>query len=104
MVVIDHGGGLVTLYMHLSRFEDGQKVGTTVKQKDVIGYVGMTGLATGPHLHFGVRKGGRYVDPATVENARAPGVPKQHRAAFDRARKDLDERLLAEQSDSDPGR
>lgn len=84
MVIIDHGNGLVTLYMHLSAFEEGQRVGTRVKQKDVIGYVGMTGLATGPHLHFGVKKRGKYVDPMSIDRARAPGVKKKNRDKFEK--------------------
>jgi murein DD-endopeptidase MepM/ murein hydrolase activator NlpD len=84
MVIIRHDNGLKTLYMHLSKFEKGQKVGQRVEQKQVIGYVGMTGLATGPHLHFGVQKGGRYVDPESVDMQRDKGVPKKERRAFKR--------------------
>ncbi|MCA9718696.1 MAG: M23 family metallopeptidase [Myxococcales bacterium] len=84
MVIMRHEGGLSTLYMHLSKFARGQRVGQRVKQKTVIGYVGSTGLATGPHLHFGVRKGGRYVDPQSVGNHRAGGVGKQHLARYKR--------------------
>lgn len=82
MVILRHDGGLSTLYMHLVRFEDGQKVGQNVKAKTVIGYVGSTGLATGPHLHFGVKKNGRYVDPSKVESVRGDGVAKGDRGKF----------------------
>ncbi len=60
-VVIDHGGGLRTLYAHLSRSSVG--AGQEVAQGDVIGYVGATGNATGPHLHFELHRGGRVVNP-----------------------------------------
>jgi murein DD-endopeptidase MepM/ murein hydrolase activator NlpD len=82
-VVIDHGNGYKTVYMHLSRFRKGQKVGSTVKQKTVIGYVGATGLATGAHLHFSVKKHGKYIDPMKMKMARGPGVPRKYRAAFE---------------------
>lgn len=60
-VIIDHGGDLATLYAHCSRFAVND--GDDVKQGEIIGYVGSTGLATGPHLHFEVRRDGRHVDP-----------------------------------------
>src|SRR5215470_4529865 len=64
LVMIKHDGGIETAYMHLSKFADGLKVGQRVAVKTVIGYVGATGLATGPHLHFGVRKNGAFIDPS----------------------------------------
>ncbi|MEX1362471.1 MAG: peptidoglycan DD-metalloendopeptidase family protein [Nannocystaceae bacterium] len=93
MVILRHPGGLKTLYMHLSRFAEGQKVGDAVKAKTVIGYVGMTGLATGPHLHFGMQKRGRYVDPTTVESVRGDGVAKGDRTRFKKVRDRWVERL-----------
>jgi murein DD-endopeptidase MepM/ murein hydrolase activator NlpD len=81
-VIVQHDNGLRTLYMHLSKFESGQRLGQRVKSKTVIGYVGATGLATGPHLHFGVQQHGKYVDPFTLKMARGPGVPRKHRAQF----------------------
>jgi len=73
-VIISHGNGLVTMYFHLSRFAAGLKVGRHVQQKELIGYVGMTGLATGPHLHFSVLKNGTFVDPMKLQAVREPPV------------------------------
>ncbi len=60
-IIVDHGGELATLYGHCSRLAVTK--GQAVTQGQVIGYVGSTGLSTGPHLHFEVRKDGRPVDP-----------------------------------------
>lgn len=81
-VIIQHGGGLQTIYMHLSKFAKGIRPGKTVQQKEVIGYVGSTGLATGPHLHFSVKKNGRYLDPMKLKPERARPIPREHMAAF----------------------
>jgi murein DD-endopeptidase MepM/ murein hydrolase activator NlpD len=93
-VIVQHDNGLQTIYMHLSKFEPGQRVGQRVKSKTVIGYVGATGLATGPHLHFGVKQHGQYVDPSTIKMARGPGVPRKLRAQFKAETGRLAERLL----------
>jgi len=68
-IKIQHKNGrFVTLYGHLSRFGEGVNKGVRVKQKQVIGYVGRTGLATGPHLHFSFYDNGRPVNPLKIEN------------------------------------
>ena len=82
-VMIKHDNGFQTTYMHLSKFRKGQDVGKRVRQKDVIGYVGMTGLATGPHLHFSVKQAGRYVDPGKIKMSRGAAVAKKDRAAVE---------------------
>jgi murein DD-endopeptidase MepM/ murein hydrolase activator NlpD len=66
VIQIDHGQGIETLYGHLSRFAP-QRAGAHVQQGETIGYVGMTGLATGPHLHFEYHINGRFVDPQRVK-------------------------------------
>lgn len=60
---IDHGGGVVTRYAHLSEIAEDVRVGTRVKAGDEIGAVGATGLVSGPNLHYEVRVDGRPVDP-----------------------------------------
>jgi murein DD-endopeptidase MepM/ murein hydrolase activator NlpD len=62
---IDHGNGIVTVYGHMSRFA-AAGMGAHVERGETIGYVGMTGLATGPHLHFEYRVNGQYVDPQKI--------------------------------------
>ncbi|HET6281432.1 MAG TPA: M23 family metallopeptidase [Polyangia bacterium] len=79
-VVIAHANGLNTRYYHLARFARGLRAGQSVRQKDVIGYVGTTGLSTGPHLHFSVTKNGGFVDPTKLQVTRDPAVPD--RTAF----------------------
>jgi len=85
MVTIRHDNGLTTLYMHLSKFAGGQKVGSRVAAKTVIGYVGTTGLSTGPHLHFGVKKNGAYVDFQKLAPTRSGSVGKKDLPAFQAA-------------------
>ncbi len=82
VVVVKHDNGLQTTYMHMKKFRSGQKVGMMVRAKEVIGYVGSTGLATGPHLHFAVKKNGHYIDPQKLKMSRGVGVAKKFRAKF----------------------
>jgi murein DD-endopeptidase MepM/ murein hydrolase activator NlpD len=79
-IVIAHSNGIATRYYHLSRYARGLHVGQTVKQKDVIGFVGTTGLSTGPHLHFSVTKNGAFVDPNKMQINR--DAPVADRAGF----------------------
>jgi murein DD-endopeptidase MepM/ murein hydrolase activator NlpD len=65
-IVLAHGSSVSTLYGHMSRFAKHLHVGTSIKQGDVIGYVGMTGLATGPHLHYEYIVNGAHKNPQTV--------------------------------------
>jgi murein DD-endopeptidase MepM/ murein hydrolase activator NlpD len=73
LVKVEHANGYTSYYAHLSGYAPGLHVGQTVKQKEVIGYVGHTGLATGPHVCFRVAKNGRYVNPMKL--ASPPGDP-----------------------------
>ncbi len=81
-VIIEHGGGITTLYAHMSRFGE-HRQGSRVRQGDIIGYVGMTGLATGPHLHYEYRVNGVHRNPRTVPLPDADPIPAQYRADFD---------------------
>ena len=64
LVVVDHGGGITTYYAHLSAYGAGVQEGARVERGQEIGSVGSTGMSTGPHLHYEIRKDGRYLDPA----------------------------------------
>ncbi|PVX51827.1 murein DD-endopeptidase MepM/ murein hydrolase activator NlpD [Balneicella halophila] len=66
-VKIKHNKTFTTVYMHFVRHVKSLKVGQRVSQGDVIGYVGMTGSATGPHLHYGVIKNGKYINPLSMK-------------------------------------
>lgn len=74
-VMLAHSGDISTLYGHLSRFARGLAVGSRVEQGQVIGYVGMTGLATGPHLHYEYLRLGVHMDPQTVKLPGADPLP-----------------------------
>jgi murein DD-endopeptidase MepM/ murein hydrolase activator NlpD len=65
---IRHSSRIDTMYLHLSRFANGVKAGKRVTQGDVIGYVGMTGLATGPHLDYRVSDNGTWLDPLKLKS------------------------------------
>jgi murein DD-endopeptidase MepM/ murein hydrolase activator NlpD len=81
LVMIRHDSGIETAYMHLSKFAS-IKVGQRIDAKTVIGYVGTTGLSTGPHLHFGVKKNGVFVDPSKLAPMRGKPVPRGEIDAF----------------------
>ena len=81
-VKIRHNSTYTTTYMHLSRFAKGLKVGDTVAQKEVIGYVGSTGLSTGPHLDFRVYENGKPVNPLTIKSQPKKPISEDNRTAF----------------------
>lgn len=81
-VVVRHGSTYKTLYAHLSRYASDLKKGSRVRQGSVIGYVGSTGLATGPHLHYEFQVNGAHRNPLTVPLPRAEGIPSSEMARF----------------------
>jgi murein DD-endopeptidase MepM/ murein hydrolase activator NlpD len=85
-VRVSHPGALESTYAHLSRIAAGVKEGGVVERGQVIGYVGSTGLATGPHLHFAMHKDGEYVDTLAFTGSDAGPVPAVERRGFDRVR------------------
>ncbi len=82
VVVLRHSGGVTTLYGHLRGFASGIKRGARVAQGDVIGYVGATGWATGPHLHYEFRVNNQHRNPLTIAMPAAEPVAPQRMAAF----------------------
>jgi murein DD-endopeptidase MepM/ murein hydrolase activator NlpD len=81
-IVLQHGGIYSTVYAHLSRYARAMKKGKAIKQGQAIGYVGQTGLATGPHLHYEFRVNGAHRNPMTVELPQAAPIAREHRADF----------------------
>lgn len=84
-VIIEHAGRYETLYAHMSRIANSVRNGTRVRQGQVIGYVGMTGLATGPHLHYEFRVDGIHKNPLTVELPDAPPLEGSEMESFKNA-------------------
>ena len=84
-VVLRHGETFETKYLHLSRIARGIRQGTRVAQGKVIGYVGATGYATGPHLHYEFLVNGVHQNPRTVELPKAKPIPASERNRFDRS-------------------
>jgi murein DD-endopeptidase MepM/ murein hydrolase activator NlpD len=82
LVELDHSRGITTVYGHLSRFAHGLHPGQHVSQGEVIAYVGMTGLATGPHLHYEYRVNGVFKNPQTVKLPEALPIDGPLRADF----------------------
>ncbi len=94
-VTVRHAMGYTTKYLHLSRFARGLRVGRRVEQKEVIGYVGMTGSATGPHLDFRLIHHGKAVNPVTQIFPPGPPVAGAYRADFESRKEKLARQLEA---------
>jgi murein DD-endopeptidase MepM/ murein hydrolase activator NlpD len=93
VIMLNHQGNFATVYGHLSRFTKGLRQGQRVAQGDVIGYVGMTGLANGPHLHYEFKINGQQRDPLRVALPNATPVDAANKAAFQSATGELIVRL-----------
>ncbi len=87
---VRHNGSYETLYAHMSKFAKGVGVGTSVRQGQVIGYVGSTGLSTGPHLHYEIIKDGSHVNPMTVKLPAIGNLGASDKEKFMATRKVMD--------------
>ncbi|MEN6465854.1 MAG: M23 family metallopeptidase, partial [Syntrophaceae bacterium] len=94
LVTINHPNGYTTCYGHLSRISRGIRPGCRARQGDIIGFVGATGLASGPHLHYEVRRGGNFVNPLAVKGESGRQVPRNLLYKFRAAAARMD-KLLA---------
>jgi murein DD-endopeptidase MepM/ murein hydrolase activator NlpD len=97
-IKIKHNSVYTTTYMHLSRFAPGIQVGSRVKQAELIGFVGSTGLASGPHLDFRVFKSGFPVDPLNIKSPPADPVSDKNLPAFKSVRDKVIKELKVKQS------
>jgi len=93
LVVVNHAGRFSTYYAHLSGFAPGIRQGARVAQGDIVGYVGQTGLATGPHLHYEFHINGVQHDPLRVVLPEAPPITQALKPAFDAHAGPLADRL-----------
>lgn len=89
LIRIRHANGYTSHYAHLARFAKDLAVGDKVEQKQLIGYVGSTGLSTGPHVCFRVKKHGHYVDPMRISSPAGEPVDRAQLVGFQRARDQL---------------
>ncbi len=102
-VEIAHPGGISSVYCHLSRFAAGLHSGQHVEARQLIAYVGQTGRVTGPHLHFGIKKNGQFIDPMTLRMDSIRVVPHGRRDEFDKLRAAVDAELDAIPLPAPPG-
>ncbi|WP_162687770.1 M23 family metallopeptidase [Bradymonas sediminis] len=82
LIVLSHANGYRTIYAHLSKINKQVRPGKRVSKKQIIGRVGNTGRSTGPHLHFGMKHNGRYIDPSKVDAERGEPLKGSERARF----------------------
>jgi murein DD-endopeptidase MepM/ murein hydrolase activator NlpD len=95
LIALEHAGGYETFYAHLLRMASGIKRGAKVRQRQPIGAVGSTGRSTGPHLHFGLKRHGNFVDPATQLNGPGKPLPESLMPKFKRLVNQLKHELAA---------
>jgi len=101
-IQISHGNGLTSMYGHLSRFAVGIRNGTSVKQGEVIGFVGASGLATGPHLDYRVTRNDRFVNPISIKFEPSTPVKPQYMAVFQSQREKWQNQLAAISASREP--
>ncbi len=89
LVKVRHNNGYVSYYGHLSGFAKGLRKGSRVSQKQVLGYVGSTGLSTGPHLDYRLKKNGNYVNPAALKLPAGVPIPEESLTRFAGIRDEL---------------
>ncbi|XPV69366.1 MAG: peptidoglycan DD-metalloendopeptidase family protein [Halarcobacter sp.] len=94
-IIIQHKNGLRTLYAHQSKFRGGLRVGSRVKKGQLIGYVGSTGLSSGPHLHLGLYKNGRAIDPLKIIKVTKSKLKGKEKAKFLTYTKTLSKELVS---------
>ncbi len=92
-VKIKHNSVYTTGYMHLSKYGENVRVGKRVKQGDIIGYVGSSGISTGPHLDYRIWKDGRPVDALTIEMPPSEPVRQEQREAYEAVRNQMIDEL-----------
>ena len=98
-IMIDHGSGVESCYSHLQAITGSVRVGGHVRVGQVIGRVGASGLATGPHLHFALWRNGVYVNPMTVKLPASPPLPAHYMSEFARVRDGVMQQLASAPSD-----
>jgi murein DD-endopeptidase MepM/ murein hydrolase activator NlpD len=94
-VRIEHPGGLTSVYGHLAAMPPGVKSGVAVERGQVIGYVGSSGLATGPHLHYALERDGEYVDPMAFASTVERPIGLDARRMFERVQTEITRQLAA---------
>ena len=97
-VIIQHGNNYKTLYGHMQGFAKGIRTGSNVKQGQIIGYIGTTGLSTGPHLHYEFQVNGKHVNPLSIKTAMADPIARDEKQRFLQQSKPLLARMDQEKS------
>ena len=95
LIKLQHSDGFLTLYAHQTSFKQGIRTGIKVQKGQVIGYIGSTGLSTGPHLHFGLYKDNIAIDPLTVVEKTAKALTNKEKDEFIKLRKKYDAEILS---------
>ncbi|MFA6195792.1 MAG: peptidoglycan DD-metalloendopeptidase family protein [Sulfurimonas sp.] len=95
LIKIQHSDGFLTLYAHQTSFKQGIRTGVKIQKGQVIGYIGSTGLSTGPHLHFGLYRDNIAIDPLTVVQKTAKALTNKEKDEFVKLRKKYDTEILS---------